>query len=135
MTRTMYVGGIVTVCATILVSAGLLAQDTKPSSPPAEQMQKLMEQAWTEYMTPGEEHAQLAKRAGDWNFHMKMWHYPGVPAEEFDGTSSIKSVMGGRYLFEETEDQSWAGDTYSKKRRANSLARSFKASGLAVSTI
>ncbi len=57
------------------------------------------------YMTPGEEHAQLAKRAGEWNFHGKMWPYPGVPAEEFDATSSIKSVMGGRYLFEETEGE------------------------------
>ena len=105
MTRTMYVGGVATVCATILVSAGLLAQDTKPSPPPAEQIEKMMEQAWMRYMTPGEEHAQLAKRAGQWNFHGKMWHYPGLPAEEFDGTSSIKSVMGGRYLFEEAESE------------------------------
>ena len=101
MTRTMYVGGIATVCATILVSAGILAQDTKPSPPPAEQLQKVMEEAWMRYMTPGEEHAQLAKRAGEWNFQGKMWPYPGLPAEEFEGTSSIKSVMGGRYLFEE----------------------------------
>ncbi len=105
MTRTMYVGGIATVCATILVSAGLLGQDTKPSPPPAEQIENLMEQAWMRYMTPGEEHAQLAKRAGEWNLHGKMWPYPGVPAEEFDATSSIKSVMGGRYLFEETEGE------------------------------
>ena len=105
MTGMKFTGAVTAICATILVSAGLLAQDTKPSKPTPEQMQEMMQQAWMEYMTPGEEHKQLAKRAGKWNFQGKMWYGPGMPAADFDGTSSIKSVMGGRYLFEEVKSE------------------------------
>ncbi len=108
MARVKYIGGITAICGTILISAGLLAQDTKPARPTPEQMQEMqekMEQAWMRYMTPGEEHKQLAKRAGQWNFQGKMWEYPGTPVQEFDGTSTIKSVMGGRYLFEEVKSE------------------------------
>ncbi len=105
MTLRRYIGAVAAICATIFVSAGLFAQDSRPAKPTPEQMQAMMQKAWENYMTPGEEHAQLAKKAGQWTFQGKMWYGPDMPAAEFDGTSSIKSVMGGRYIFEEVKSE------------------------------
>ncbi len=87
--------------AAVFLSAGMLAQETK--GPPHEMSaeQQAMMDAWHKYMTPGEPHARLAKKAGDWNVAVKMWHTPDMEVpEESIGTSSIKSILGGRFILE-----------------------------------
>ena len=101
MTRKAYFGGIAVIGATILVSAGLLAQEKGSYEMSAEE-QAMME-AMNSYMTTGEPHQQLASRAGEWTFHAKLWYAPGLPPEESDGKAEITSVMDGRYIVEKFE--------------------------------
>jgi hypothetical protein len=107
MKRRTYLAGIIAVCATIVISAGLLAQEN-----PFEQMspeEQAMMKAWMEYATPGEHHQKLAQRVGEWTLDGKMWNEPGSEAEPFEGTSKIKPIMGGRYFIEEIEGPGFMG--------------------------
>ncbi len=101
MTRRAYVGGVAALCATILVSAGLLAQE-KGYEEMSPQEQAMM-QAWMKYMTPGEEHQRLVAKAGEWTYTAKMWQAPGAEPMEFEGTAKIKPIMDGRYILERVE--------------------------------
>ncbi|MHC4140899.1 MAG: DUF1579 domain-containing protein [Planctomycetota bacterium] len=101
MTRRAYVGGVAALCATILVSAGLVAQE-KGYEEMSPQEQAMM-QAWTKYMTPGEEHTKLAAKAGEWTFAAKYWQAPGAEPGGFEGTAKIKPIMDGRFILEKVE--------------------------------
>ena len=58
-------------------------------------------QAMTEYMTPGEEHELLARRAGSWNVRTKMFMTPDAEAVDMDATADSRMILGGRFLLEE----------------------------------
>jgi hypothetical protein len=60
-----------------------------------------MERAWAEYMTPGEEHAELAESVGHWDVQMRMWMMPGAAPEESRGIAEVRPIMGGRYFVED----------------------------------
>ena len=53
---------------------------------------------WQKAMTPGPEHAHLARSVGVWDGKIKMWMAPGAPAQESVGTTTYTSLFGGRYL-------------------------------------
>jgi len=99
MTRRTYLGGVAAVCATILVSAALLAQD----KPQGEGDLSPMMKAWMAYATPGEHHQVLEQRAGEWTYTGTYWEYPGAEPKVFDGTAHSKMIMDGRYLVEKVE--------------------------------
>jgi hypothetical protein len=101
MTRKTFLGGIAALCATVFVSAGLLAQE-KSGEQMSPQEQAMME-AWAKYMTPGEPHQKLAERAGKWTYTGRMWAEPGADPVEFEGTATITSIMGGRYILEKAQ--------------------------------
>lgn len=63
------------------------------------EMQKMMEN-WGAYMTPGKEHAEMAKYAGKWDVKTQMRFGPNEPWQDGGGTAEFKAVMGGRYMFE-----------------------------------
>jgi hypothetical protein len=109
MTRRTYVGGIAALCASIIVSAGLVAQEKSYEEMSPEE--QAMMQAWMKYMTPGEQHQKLAAKAGEWNFTGKMWQAPGAEPQEFTGTAKIKSIMDGRYILEKVEGP-FMGETF-----------------------
>jgi hypothetical protein len=67
-----------------ICSVSLMAQD--------EGMQK-----WTEYMTPGKEHQEMASMDGDWVYTQKMWMDPSAPPSESSGTAKFEMIFGGRY--------------------------------------
>ncbi len=94
----MFSAGIGAVCATILVSAGLLAQDN-PYGEMSPQQQKKMA-AWMKYMTPGEHHQKLMAKAGDWTVEGKMIETPGGEPDLFNGTANLTEIMGGRFILE-----------------------------------
>lgn len=54
-----------------------------------------------EYGTPGEQHKMLMKYAGQWNYTMKSWMSPDAKPEETKGKSTLKPVLGGRWLQQE----------------------------------
>jgi hypothetical protein len=60
--------------------------------------QKAEMDAMMKAMTPGPQHKMLAEFVGDWTFAMKMWMDPQAPPSEMTGTTSYKTIMGGRYL-------------------------------------
>ncbi len=62
-------------------------------------------EAWQKSMTPGPEHQQLAKFAGDWTYVNKAWMAPGAPPMESTGTVHGESMYGGRYVVTD-----WKGD-------------------------
>lgn len=70
--------------------------------------QDAMMKAWQEYMTPGPMHEMLAKGVGEWTGNIKMWEDPSKPPTESQGTSEIKSILGGRY-FEGTNTGTFNG--------------------------
>ncbi|HUF89802.1 MAG TPA: DUF1579 domain-containing protein [Gemmatimonadota bacterium] len=82
------------VAALLLVGAPALAQDEMPPEAAAEMA------AWQAYMTPGEEHQQLAQGAGEWNHELTFWMEPGAAPQQATGTSTMESILGGRYLVE-----------------------------------
>lgn len=91
------------VAVTAFVTAGVVSGgDPKPTDampPMTPEMQKMMEN-WIPYMTPGKEHAAMAKHAGKWTMATKMRFTADSPWQEGTGTAEMKAVMGGRYMFE-----------------------------------
>lgn len=68
----------------------------KPPVPDEAQMRKMM-QAAMEMAAPGEQHALLAKLAGDWKVTGRFF-IPGQEGVEFTGTTGNKMILGGRFL-------------------------------------
>lgn len=56
-----------------------------------------MMKAWTDYMTPGDEHKMLAQQAGNWKEEITMWMNEGAPARKYNNTGSIKMISNGLY--------------------------------------
>ncbi len=73
--------------------AMLLAGVAAAQQPSQAEMEAMMKA-----MTPGEEHKQLARMAGDWEYTSKMWMAPGAPPSESGGTVHAETILGGRYV-------------------------------------
>jgi hypothetical protein len=65
---------------------------TLNSSAQNDEMKKFMD-----YMTPGKEHADLAKMNGNWTYTAKFWMDPSAPPQTSDGTAAFEMLLGGRY--------------------------------------
>ncbi|MCF8242746.1 MAG: DUF1579 domain-containing protein [Melioribacteraceae bacterium] len=76
----------------ILLLTSVFAQDENSMDMQAAQ------QAWTEFMTPGDQHQRLAKAEGEWIVDQKYWMAPGTEAMASQGTATAEMIMGGRYL-------------------------------------
>jgi hypothetical protein len=57
-----------------------------------------MVKAWQEAATPGAEHQMLKGMVGKWKVTTKAWHSEGSKPEETTGTSTFKSILGGRFV-------------------------------------
>jgi len=76
----------------LLISFSLFAQE-KQHQMSAEQ------KAWVEYMTPGKEHAKLAKQVGNWTYESKFWMSPDQKEPVVTkGEAEFESILGGRYV-------------------------------------
>ena len=60
-------------------------------------MQEMMK-IWTEYMTPGPMHEEMAKNVGDWKTTTSFWNYPGAEPMVSEGTATTEAILGGRYF-------------------------------------
>lgn len=58
--------------------------------------------AMMQYMTPGEEHAMLAKLVGRYDIDAKVYMQPGAEPVAWISKSDSKMILGGRYFVEET---------------------------------
>lgn len=73
----------------LLLSATLISLNTFGQS--AE------EKAWMAFMTPGDQHAMIAKDNGEWNESITFYAAPGAPPTEMKATCTNKMILGGRY--------------------------------------
>jgi uncharacterized protein DUF1579 len=102
-------GELALVCGIALLSTQCAATEHKaePTTPPntEEMMAKMMELG-----TPGPEHADFARQVGDWEQTYKHRMGPDQPWMEFKGTSTIKTIFGGRFLVEDVDMRmEWEG--------------------------
>lgn len=63
------------------------------ADPQLEMMKKFEEAA-----TPGAAHKRLAALAGSWAYTSKMWESPDAKPMQSKGKSSMKMILGGRWL-------------------------------------
>ncbi len=63
-----------------------------------EMMKKFMQ-----FSTPGEGHKVLAPMAGKWKYTSKWWETAEAKPQESAGTSTMKMILGGRFLQHETK--------------------------------
>jgi len=82
--------------AFVFLSAPALAQDEQMSPELAAEMA-----SWQAYMTPGEAHQQMAQDAGEWRQELTFWMAPGASPLQATATSTIETILGGRYMTEE----------------------------------
>ena len=86
-------------CLFMLVTAfPALADDMKSDK----QMDpKAMMELYKKMATPGEPHKMLTSLAGSWTTKTKSWIMPGKPPVETTGTAEIKTLLDGRYIYQE----------------------------------
>ncbi len=97
---------VIAVGVCVAATSHVLSQD-KTGKPPegmpemsAEDM--AMMQEYMKLMQPGEAHKHLHHYVGVWDTVTKVWMGgPGTQATESAGTSTFKSVLGGRWVMEE----------------------------------
>lgn len=91
--------GVVSLIGMLALSSS--AQEKASTAPTPDEMQEMMKK-WQESMTPGAEHKHLAYFVGSWTAEMKMWMGgPQAPPETVKGTSTLKAVLGGRFIQQE----------------------------------
>ncbi len=91
--------------AWLLVFAVLCGSTSLLAAPPSEKPagkppmdEKAMMEMYMKAATPGAEHQQLAKMAGNWKLDVTTWQAPGAPPQKSTGTAKYESLLGGRYL-------------------------------------
>jgi hypothetical protein len=55
---------------------------------------------WVRIMTPGEQHAELAATAGQWDITSRYWMAPDGEPQTSQMRSTITSELGGRFILE-----------------------------------
>lgn len=55
------------------------------------------EKAWMAFMTPGEQHAMMAKDDGKWNSDITFYMAPDAPPTTTKSTCTNEMILGGRY--------------------------------------
>ena len=91
---------IASLAVALLALPAAAQEEKKAAAPPAGPSQEEIMKMWQEVATPGAPHELLAKSAGSWTAKVKSWMEPGKPAEESEGTTESKMVLGGRFLEE-----------------------------------
>jgi hypothetical protein len=92
-----------------IVIAAEPARDAKPApggQPSGQPQQMQLPPGWTETdmktcaeaCTPGKMHELLAKGVGTWQGKNTMWMYPGADAIVSESTTTVTSILGGRYI-------------------------------------
>lgn len=82
----------------LLAPLPALAEDAPKMNPVQAEMMKAMEKA----AAVGPEHKRLAAMAGKWKYKSKWWESGDAKPHESGGTSTMKMILGGRYLQHET---------------------------------
>ena len=82
------------------------AGDESKEKPASQHDHDAMMEKFKEFSTPNENHKVLDPLVGDWDYSIKWWMSPDAAPEESKGTSSIKWIMGGRFIEQSVEGTS-----------------------------
>ncbi|MBT8484190.1 MAG: DUF1579 domain-containing protein [Phycisphaerae bacterium] len=94
-------GGFLLGAFATLVTTQAVSQDA-PAMPTPEQMKEMME-IHARVTTPGPGHRALDHFIGDWETTTKVyWGGPSMPPSEASGTATMKWVLDGRFVREES---------------------------------
>ena len=126
MMQRMSARGLTGLCALMLCTGVVWAQEKKPGQEPKKEEAKKPEaqkaekpeagkgqpemdpamvemmKRWQEFATPGEFHKRLEPLVGKWAYEVHWQMSPDAPAETSKGTGEYKWIMDGRYLQQET---------------------------------
>jgi hypothetical protein len=84
------------------ISAGTVAQEKKEAKPPEFKLPPGWTEADMQAMaaagTPGEQHKLLARDVGTWTGKATIWMSPGAEPIKHECTSTVTSILGGRYI-------------------------------------
>jgi hypothetical protein len=69
-------------------------EKTSSGQPSEQDMMAMM----MELAKPGQNHKMLSEGVGNWTYKVKMWMDPSAPPNESEGTSTVKQMLGGRYI-------------------------------------
>lgn len=82
------------------------ASSKASAKPAAQQMDpKAMEEMMAKLAAPGPQHERLKKMAGDWNLTVKWTWDPSQPMQTTNSTSTITTLMDGRYCQEQSSGE------------------------------
>ncbi len=102
------VGVLVVAGCSALIANRVVSQDpgdaAKPGMPSAEEMKAMQEgmAKWLAAMNPGKHHEPLKYFVGSWKTKSKVWYGgPGSEAMETEGRSTVKWVLGKRFILHE----------------------------------
>lgn len=87
-------------CLVVMTSLAI----AKEKKPPQMDPQAMMEM-WKKLGTPGEPHRLFASLVGSWTTTTKEWMEPGKPPTESTGSSEMKMLLDGRFLYQEYTSQ------------------------------
>jgi hypothetical protein len=86
----------------LAIALPAIAQQDAPPMTPEQQAQM---EAYVKAGTPGEQHAALAKMAGNYDLKIRSWHTPGGEPTSDTGTATRKMILGNRVMVEEVTAQ------------------------------
>lgn len=99
MFKRILVPGCVVVSLLCVVSgAGAQDKSAEHAMPDMAEMMK----KWLATTTPGPQHKKLDYFAGNWTTVTKMWMDPSAPPVETKGTATMKWVLDGRFMLQES---------------------------------
>ena len=90
---------VLSAAAAFLISQAAVAapQGDKPAAKPTMDEKAMMEM-YMKAATPGPEHQDMAKLAGNWTLDVTSWMAPGAPPEKSTGTATFEPMLGGRFM-------------------------------------
>jgi hypothetical protein len=92
--------------AALLVPQAVLAAPAaeKPAAKPAMDEKAMME-IYMKAATPGPEHQEMARMAGNWKLEITSWMAPGAPPEKNSATAVFRPLLGGRYMQQDVKGE------------------------------
>lgn len=92
------------ICTILLAVTALSACAGKSKSHMASEQQKQqMMKAWEAYATPGAPHKVFNSMVGKWKYTSQFWESADAKPEASSGTSTLKLILGGRFLQNDTK--------------------------------
>jgi hypothetical protein len=96
--------GAALVIATATITSTVVSQEAKdPPMPAMTPEQQAMMEKWEAFKTPGENHKLLQDKVGTWTGVVKMWEPGQTEPMQSTCTSTLKMIMDGRYLADDTK--------------------------------